>query len=135
MKTEVFAICDAATLSEGKLNLLGVFDTIFTKTMPAVHPQCAVAVRLRGALSEEGEHKMTVKIIEKGAQTIIASMEITMKFVPDRSLPTGSVNYVFNIQSLKLEHFGEHSIDLGMDGKEIESIPLYLRQIPNSQLS
>ena len=41
MNIQVAVLCDAATDDNGKLNLLGAFDTIYTQQLPAVHPQCS----------------------------------------------------------------------------------------------
>ena len=38
MKVEIFALCDAATESQGKLNLLGTFDQLVAGSVPVVHP-------------------------------------------------------------------------------------------------
>jgi hypothetical protein len=46
MTIQVAVLCDAATDYNGKLNLLGTFDTIYAPEMPMQHPQCAVAVRI-----------------------------------------------------------------------------------------
>ena len=35
---EIFTLCDAAADYQGRLNILGVFDTIFAPQMPASHP-------------------------------------------------------------------------------------------------
>ena len=56
MKVEVFALCDAATESQGKLNLLGTFDRLVAKQLPVVHPACAVAIRLRFDTMEVAAH-------------------------------------------------------------------------------
>jgi len=42
MNIQVAVLCDAATDDNGKLNLLGAFDTIYTQQLPAVHPQCSI---------------------------------------------------------------------------------------------
>ena len=39
MNIQVAVLCDAATEENGKLSLLGAFDTIYAPQMPAVHPQ------------------------------------------------------------------------------------------------
>ena len=39
MKVELFALCDFASDYGGKLTVVGIFDSIFTKQMPAVHPR------------------------------------------------------------------------------------------------
>ena len=40
------SLCDFASDYQGKLCVLGAFDTIGAKQYPAVHPQCSVALRL-----------------------------------------------------------------------------------------
>jgi len=44
MDVEIFALCDAATDSGGKLNILGAFDRVSTRQFPAVHPPCALGI-------------------------------------------------------------------------------------------
>jgi len=46
MNIETFLLCDAATDSMGKLNILGAFDTIGSPNFPLIHPQCSVAVSI-----------------------------------------------------------------------------------------
>ena len=128
MKIELFALCDAATES-GKLNILGIFDTINTKTPPPViHPQCAIVVRLRIFPADNGDHKISVQLTEKDGKTVVPPLEVNSKFY----LPgdTGAANFIFNIQGLKLEHLGEHSINLLIDEKQIAALPFYVKQIP-----
>ena len=55
MDIQIAALCDAATDSHGKLNILGTFDTINAGQMPAVHPQCSIALRLVFSKMEEGQ--------------------------------------------------------------------------------
>ena len=47
MNIEAFLLCDAATGHQGKLNVLGAFDTIYAKQLPVIHPACAIALRIR----------------------------------------------------------------------------------------
>ena len=43
MQIQVAVICDAATETYGKLNLLGAFDAIHAQQLPWTHPQCSIA--------------------------------------------------------------------------------------------
>jgi hypothetical protein len=48
MKVEIFTLCDAATTdAAGKLNILGSFDRLNATQTPVMHPQCALAIKLR----------------------------------------------------------------------------------------
>lgn len=61
MKTEIAAICDAATDQGGKLNMLGVFDYI-EANLPVVIPRCSIVFRIRYARSEIGKHQLRVTL-------------------------------------------------------------------------
>ena len=55
MKVEILTLCDAATTdAAGKLNILGSFDGLNAKQAPVMHPQCALALKLRFERLEEG---------------------------------------------------------------------------------
>ena len=129
MHIEVFSFCDAATGERGKLNILGAFDTIWSEKLPRVHPQCAIALRIRFNSIEKGEHKVRVNIIDLDGKHVIPPLEgkINIGFSDEqRSL---SVNLIMNIHRLKFEKYGEHSIDLAIDGRQEASLPLFIREI------
>ena len=129
MNIEVFSLCDAATVDvAGKLNVLGAFDTIQTGNIPFVYSQCAIALRIRFENIERGEHRVTVNFVNLDGKHIIppANGTINIQFLDD--LRSGSANLVFNLQMLKLEDYGEYSIDLAIDGKKEATLPLFVRE-------
>ena len=70
MKLELFVLCDAATVSGGKLNILGAFDTIHSNHFPALHPQCALALRMRFSRMEEGLHKIRLTLVDADGRSV-----------------------------------------------------------------
>jgi len=128
MKLETFCLCDAATVSGGKLNILGAFDSIQTTQAPAVHSQCAIALRLRFTRIEEGNHRIKITIVDEDGRSIMPDLEgmMTVKFgAEDDSAVT---NFVINIQQLKLDKFGQYAIDLAVDSRHEASLPLVVKQ-------
>ena len=128
MKVEIFTLCDAATDSGGKLNILGSFDHIWANNIPATHPLCAIAARIRFARIEEGNHKLKVTFADVDGKLVLPGLEasLAIRFGPDA--PTIATNVVLCIQKIKLETFGEYTIDLAIDGRHEGSIPLYVTQ-------
>lgn len=128
MRIEIFALCDAATGDFGKLSMLGAFDTIWATKTPVIHPHCAIALRARFERIERGEHKVAVNFIDIDGRNVIpqAQGSITINFPDDQRL--GSANLILNIQGLKLDQFGEYSIDLAIDGQQKASLPLFVRE-------
>jgi uncharacterized protein DUF6941 len=131
MKVETFCLCDAATVSGGKLNILGAFDSIQTAQAPAVHSQCAIALRLRFTRIEEGNHRIKITIVDEDGRSIMPELEGTMavKFGADDD--SAVANFVINIQQLKLDKFGQYAIDLAVDSRHEASLPLVVKQVQN----
>ena len=128
MHVEVFSLCDAATADRGKLNILGAFDTIGAAKMPAVHPQCSVALRIRFDNIEKGEHKVSVNFVDADGRHIIPTANGTIRInFPDEQR-SSSANLILNIQGLKIEKYGEYSIDLAIDGRSEASLPLFVKE-------
>lgn len=130
MNVEVFALCDAATVEGGKLNILGVFDSIWALTLPAAHPQCAIAIRIRFENIERGEHRIMVNIVDLDGRHIVPSANATINLDFPQEQRSGSTNLIFNLHMLKLERYGEYSIDLAIDNRKEASLPLFVKPSP-----
>ena len=131
MNVEVIVLCDAATEYQGKLNILGTFDAIWARSIPVVHPLCAVALRLRFSKIEEGEHKVKINIIDEDGKSVLKPIETNVNVQFKESVLTSmAVNMILNAQGIKFPDYGEYSIDLAVDGRHEASLPLYVNQVP-----
>jgi len=130
MKIQMFVLCDAAIDNQGKLSLLGTFDRIFSKQAPVVHRSCAVATIIRFDRIEEGTHTIKCTFCDEDGKLVMPALEgsVNVSFQP--GINTVSHNMILNLQGLKLEHYGEYSIDLAVDGRHEASIPLYVFPLP-----
>ncbi len=130
MDIQTAVLCDAATDSHGKLNILGTFDTIYTSQMPAVHPQCSIALRMTFNKVEEGAQKIKLNFVDEDGRLVMPSIDIPVDVaVPDDSIFV-SRNFIINIQQLKFEKPGLYAIDIAMNGRQEGSIPLLVKQMP-----
>jgi hypothetical protein len=130
MNIQVAVLCDAATDDNGKLNLLGAFDTIYTQQLPAVHPQCSIALRVTFEHEDEGAHKIRLSFVDADGRSIMPGIDIPV----DVSLPGdshfGTRNFIVNIQQLKFESPGLYSMDIALDEHPKASIPLLVKHNP-----
>jgi hypothetical protein len=125
MKVEIFTLCDAATTdAAGKLNILGSFDRLNATQTPVMHPQCALAIKLRFERVEEGTKSIRIQFVDADGKSVMPTLNTTsqVQFRPSDSTATASL--VLVIQQLKLPKFGEYSIDLAVDGHHEGYIPL-----------
>jgi len=131
MNIEAFLLCDAATDQQGKLNVLGAFDTIWTKKLPAIHPACSVVTRIRFAKIEDGNHSVKIQIIDQDGRNIGPKLEGNISVQTRPELDSSVANLVLNIQGLKFEKYGQYRIDLAIDNQVKGFLPLHVREIPN----
>ena len=130
MDTQIAVLCDAATDNNGKLNILGTFDTIYTSQLPAIHPQCSIAIRMTFNKVEEGEHKVKLNFVDEDGKSVMPPIEIPVEVaVPEETIFL-SRNFIVNIQKLKFDKEGLYSIDIAVDGRQEGSIPLLVKMPP-----
>jgi len=130
MNIQVAVLCDAATDDNGKLNLLGAFDTIYARELPAIHPQCAVALRVTFLGGDEGKRQMKLNFVDADGHAIMPPIEIPVEVVLPEDMHFGTRNFIINIQQLKFDQPGLYSVDLSLDGQSQSSIPLLVKHVP-----
>jgi len=129
MNVQIAVLCDAATDYAGKLNLLGTFDTVVTQQLPAVHPQCSVALRIVFSKVEEGPHKVKMNFVDEDGRFVMPSIDIPVDVMLPPEANFVARNFLINIQQLKFEKPGQYAIDIAVDGRQETSIPLQVKQV------
>jgi hypothetical protein len=132
MEIQVATLCDSAADYNGKLCVLGAFDTIVAPDTPAVHPQCSVALRVVFRKEEEGEHEMSVRIIDEDGQLIVPSLDGRITVRLPESVFFMSRNAILNLQQLTFPRPGLYSVEVNFDGKNYASVPLQVRVVKRS---
>ena len=131
MNIQVAVLCDAATDDNGKLNLLGAFDTIKTPQLPAVHPQCSIALRVTFFNGDEGKHNLELNFVDADGRPIMRNFPpIAVDVTLPEDMHFGTRNFIVNIQQLKFDNPGLFSIDIRVDGQPQASIPLLVKHEP-----
>ena len=134
MNIQVAVLCEAATDDNGKLNLLGAFDTIYAQQLPALHPQCSIALRVTFSGGDEGKHNLRLNFVDADGRSIMPDFPpIPVEVVLPGEMHFGTRNFIVNIQQLKFEHPGIYSIDVSLDSQQLASIPLMVKHNPPAQ--
>jgi hypothetical protein len=129
MNIQVAVLCDAATDDNGKLNLLGAFDTIYAPQMPAIHPQCSVALRTTFMPGDEGTRKLVLNFINADGRPIMQAIELPVPVALPDDAHFLTRNFIINIQQLKFEEPGLYSVDVRLDNESQASIPLLVKMV------
>ena len=129
MQLEIFTLCDAATEHAGKLNIIGTFDALRALDAPIAHPQCAIAGRLRFEPIEEGDHRVSLTFADEDGNIVMPKFDSTLAVTFAPGLRTVTSHFVMVIQQIRLPKFGEYTIDLAVDGRQLGSLPLYVSKV------
>lgn len=130
MNIQVAVLCDAATDDHGKLNLLGAFDTIITPQLPAVHPQCSIALRVTFSSEDEGKHKLRLNFVDADGHSVMPPMDVPVDIALPEDTHFLTRNFIVNIQQMKFAQPGLYSIDVFLDTEQKAGIPLLVRHTP-----
>lgn len=135
MDVQLAVLADSANLSqEGKLNILGEFDTLWAPEAPVSLAQmCFVAkVRFsRGDLGNEGFVALELRVVDDDGG-LVAPL-ITIRFIArPEAIGTGEPlvgPIIVPIVGATFERFGTYSFELReMQGPVATTIPLHVRQ-------
>lgn len=125
MEVQIAALCDSAADYNGKLCIMGTFDTIASQMFPIVQPQCSIALRILFRDDDEGVHSLKIGIVDEDGVPLVNAMDLNPPI--DVRLPEGAEfftrNIVCNLQHLKFEKPGSYSVDITADGRPLAAIP------------
>lgn len=127
MTAEIFTFCDFAQENQGKLTIIGTFDTIITRNFPCIHPQLSVVIRVRFNINEFCPHSFRIETRDLDGEMCMESISGKMD-VRGVGNATAVSHLVFSIGGLRFRNAGVINFILYIDDKEIASVPLYLRK-------
>lgn len=113
----------------GKLNLLGTFDTIYAPQLPLYLAQCSVATRIAFDRLEQGPHHLTIQFVDADGKPIIDATEVPLDVEFPADATFISRNFIVSIQQLKFASTGLYSVELVMDDRPLCGIPLAVKSM------
>ena len=118
-------VCDAANVSsDGKLNVLGVFDVINAASVPAVQPTFYLVLQFEAEAPEKGLTKeIQITLIDDDGNTLFAiKKEEKVPDVPGIRVPFPPD--VIRMDNLKFEGYGRYEFRVLISGEPKGAVPL-----------
>lgn len=133
MEIALALLADYANVSrEGKLNILGIFDRIFTQSVPATHPQMQLIMTLEADRVEaDREHKIEVELIDADG-TKLFSIGGNLKFSPPPPGEKVRLNHVIQLNNLRFNHFGSYEFKILINNEVRKTVPLSVVEVKKS---
>ena len=129
MDVQVAVLADYANIAAGdKLNVMGIFDTVFASAFPTVHPFMVLALRLRLGYEDGGKtHDLAVSLRdEDGREYLRAAAKANVpRIEPGRFQ---NVNQVLNFAGMGFGKPGTYASHIAWDGVEKTSVDLVVVQ-------
>ncbi len=125
MQPLLVTLCDSAADYQGKLCILGAFDTLCAQQFPVLHPQCSLAVRLLFDHEDAGRHELSIQMRDEDGKAVMPAFTPVVEVAfPPGMVPFVTRNLVLNLQRLRFDKPGVYYFEILMDGEELMSLPL-----------
>ena len=131
MKVTLAVLADAANRSDtGKLNLLGLFQTIYAASIPAIHPQMYLVLVFKASPGEKGStQKIKLVLSDEDGGIILASPDYSIVVPDDPDVRSPDLNMIINVPNLVLPKFGDYSFEVLLNGSSLTDVPLRVQAI------
>jgi len=125
-------VCDAANVdASGKLNILGVFDTIMGREAPVRRPSFTLVLRMEAPSIEGTTHQVAIRLVDADGNSLIeASLGEGVVFRqtgPGRPL---RAQVLAPMEGLTFPNFGDYEFHVVVNGSSLGAIPIYVQEAP-----
>lgn len=115
VKLNFLHICDNVIISnDGKVSLINIFNMIFSKTFPAVHPKFTIFCNMIGDDSSVGEHDIKISIFDSSK---ILTTEVSGKI--DVKGPSYEANFIANFLNILFPREDNYLIEVKINGIKV----------------
>jgi len=115
LRIEVFALCEGVSDQNGRLSILGTFDSITATSFPVVLQRASVVIRFRFWPMESKNHSFRLIMSDPDGREVTAPIEASATLSPAVEDQSTAYNVILNVHSVRLENPGEHTIDFYLD--------------------
>ena len=129
MEVQLAVACDCANIAEGgKLNIMGVFNTVLAQRFPTVHPFMALAIRLRLEFEDgDRDHELLITLRdEDGHELLRANRTLRVPRIPPGEVQ--HVDQVLNLAGMVFHRPGHFAFEIICDGQPKERVDLDIVQ-------
>ncbi len=118
MDLRLFMVADYASLSEGKLNVMGIFNIIQATNFPARHPELQIIISLNATAAEAGQTRnLSVRLLEVDGEDVLPALSKEFA-VPEYQGRPIEVNHIIKIRDIVFPHAGPYEFRVLVDGDD-----------------
>ena len=135
MRLRIATLADYASISEpGKLNILGIFSTIWALQEPIIHAQMQLVLQFEFAGTETGEKEIKIALVDEDGRELL-SLSGTMGIPLSKNGEPVTVNQIIGFNNTKFPRFGCYEFKIWVDGEPCETVPVAVLQMKRATAS
>lgn len=130
MDVTLAVLADFANQSaDGKLNILGIFDTVYAEQYPAAHPEMKLVVRFGIHPAEIGQQKhIEIQLrTDQGQRVFQFTVELALEPKEGQQIPAGEMittDSILGINGLRIDAAGTYEFVILVNGEVKASVRL-----------
>lgn len=116
----------ANATSEGKVNVMGIFDRLFAHSFPAIHRQLYLVTSVETDKEDEGQvREIHIQLINADGEGL-AELRGQMHFGGGKQV----FNQIHIFQDLRFDTAGAFQFNIFFDGRMVKTLDLELQLLP-----
>ncbi len=132
MELQILLVADYAnTTGDGKLNVMGIFQTIYAASFPVAHPDMYLIAQFTAGPAEYGrQRKVEIALLDEDAAEELVS------FSAEVAIPRGSggqrvnVPFLLRLVNTRFPRPGTYEFAVLVDNDEKGSLAIQVEQLP-----
>jgi len=126
MDVTLAVLADAANRTDnGKLNILGIFSTLYASQTPCHHPIMSLVLSFQASAFERGsQQQVGIKLVDADGQTVLAPPDSMLQVPAADGELTPGLNLIANLTNVKFDAFGSYQFEIFVNGQRMAQIPL-----------
>lgn len=118
-----------AETKEGKLVIVGEFDTIGAPQFPATHPSFFLVARFQGTAAEARSHRLRIRLVGPDGQNVLPQDPELQVHAVRVHENVSRANILLNFAGLQFPQPGVYHFRLELDGTRHGEVPLHLQHV------
>jgi hypothetical protein len=132
MYIQLASLCDYAAEYNGKLCVMGTFDSIYARAFP-VAQSCHLAARICFEPEDEGEQSLSIRLTDSDGENVFDPIEPKVQVKLPEGLPFLTRNMVLNFAGLSFQKSGQYALTIKSGDELLASLPLLVLQVKTKE--
>jgi len=132
LRVEIFTLCEGAIEQEGRLSMIGTYETVNADGFPFVIPQVTVVLRLRFWPAEHRNHLMSLTLTGPDGLPVGSPVEVPLTLLQPPQERSNSYNVITRFHNLQIVEPGEYAFDFRLNGRCEGRLPMCVSTPPSA---